>query len=254
LLIDWFTIIAQIINFLVLVALLKYFLYGRILQAMDRREEEIASRLAEAEEREREARHELEDYQAKLQDLEDQRPGLMIQTREEAEASRKQLMKDARDEVEGTRTRWLEALDREKNSFLQELRRRAGEQILDIVRRVLADLADTGLEQQVIEGFSKRLTEMDQEKRETVIASLKTDRNVVITSAFELPDSARNENASVQESNLEDGLQLTFRTSPEVVTGIEVKLPGYKMAWSVDDYLESLEANLREALEEKASL
>ncbi len=36
-LIDWFTIIAQIINFLVLVALLKYFLYGRILQAMDRR-------------------------------------------------------------------------------------------------------------------------------------------------------------------------------------------------------------------------
>jgi F-type H+-transporting ATPase subunit b len=178
----------------------------------------------------------------------------MIQTREEAEASRKQLMKDARDEVEGTRTRWLEALDREKNSFLQELRRRAGEQILDIVRRVLADLADTGLEQQVIEGFSKRLTEMDQEKRETVIASLKTDRNVVITSAFELPDSARNEIASVLESNLEDGLQLTFRTSPEVVTGIEVKLPGYKMAWSVDDYLESLEANLREALEEKASL
>jgi F-type H+-transporting ATPase subunit b len=47
-LIDWFTVVAQIINFLILVALLKHFLYGRIIKAMDQREERINSRLEEA--------------------------------------------------------------------------------------------------------------------------------------------------------------------------------------------------------------
>ena len=39
--IDWFTFVAQIINFLILVALLKYFLYGRLVAAMDQRQQDI---------------------------------------------------------------------------------------------------------------------------------------------------------------------------------------------------------------------
>ena len=46
-LIDWFTVVAQIVNFLVLVALMKHFLYGRLLRAIDEREAGIAARLAE---------------------------------------------------------------------------------------------------------------------------------------------------------------------------------------------------------------
>ena len=47
-LIDWFTVTFQIINFLILIALLKRFLYGPILRAMDERETTIAARLFEA--------------------------------------------------------------------------------------------------------------------------------------------------------------------------------------------------------------
>ena len=50
-LIDWFTVVAQIVNFLVLVALLKHFLYGRLVEAIDAREKRIAARLAEADEK-----------------------------------------------------------------------------------------------------------------------------------------------------------------------------------------------------------
>ena len=57
--IDWFTVAAQIVNFLILVALLKYFLYGRIVDAMDRREQSIAQRWNLAEQREAELQQEL---------------------------------------------------------------------------------------------------------------------------------------------------------------------------------------------------
>ena len=56
--IDWVTVVAQMINFLVLVYLLKRFLYGPIVKAMERREHAIAEQqqqvqeqLAEAERR-----------------------------------------------------------------------------------------------------------------------------------------------------------------------------------------------------------
>ena len=42
-LIDWFTVIAQMLNFLILVWLLKRFLYQPILDAIDAREKGIAS-------------------------------------------------------------------------------------------------------------------------------------------------------------------------------------------------------------------
>jgi F-type H+-transporting ATPase subunit b len=47
-LIDWFTVGAQVLNFLILVWLLKRFLYKPILHAIDAREQRIAKELADA--------------------------------------------------------------------------------------------------------------------------------------------------------------------------------------------------------------
>ena len=47
-LIDWFTVGAQALNFLILVWLLKHFLYKPILNAIDAREKRIAAELADA--------------------------------------------------------------------------------------------------------------------------------------------------------------------------------------------------------------
>jgi F-type H+-transporting ATPase subunit b len=40
-----------------------------------------------------------------------------------------------------------------------------------------------------------------------------------------------------------------METSPDLVFGIELHLPGCKIAWSLADYLESFEQKLAEALE-----
>jgi F-type H+-transporting ATPase subunit b len=47
-LIDWFTVVAQVLNFLILVWLLKRFLYRPILNAIDVREKRIAAEVADA--------------------------------------------------------------------------------------------------------------------------------------------------------------------------------------------------------------
>jgi F-type H+-transporting ATPase subunit b len=55
-LIDWFTVGAQAINFIILVWLLKRFLYKPILDAVDAREKRVATELADADAKKAEAK------------------------------------------------------------------------------------------------------------------------------------------------------------------------------------------------------
>lgn len=250
-LIDWFTVIAQIINFLILVGLLKYFLYGPIIRAMDQREEKIASRLDQAEEREQEADKELRVYQTKIEELEEQRTELLDQAREEADSERKKLLSQAREEVEATKSRWYSAIEREKVAFLQDLRQRAGRQIFAIARRALGDLANADLEQQMVEAFCRRLVDLDPERREELVEALKTGEEVVVTSAFALPEAARGDIAGQLHRYVKDDLVIRYQLAPEVISGLEVKVTGHKIAWSLDDYLEALEGEIKGAMEER---
>ena len=62
-LIDWFTVSAQVVNFLILVWLMKRFLYKPILHAIDAREQRIAKKIADADAKRAEAEKEREQWQ-----------------------------------------------------------------------------------------------------------------------------------------------------------------------------------------------
>jgi len=152
----------------VLVLLLRHFLYRRVVRAMDERETRIDSRLKEAQERKKEAEQEAESYRKKNQELLDRDEELLAKAREEADIWRKKLEENARIEVEENKARWYEAVERQKEAFLIDLRRRAGEQTYIIVRRVLKDLANDDLERQIINTFIKLLANLEDDEKEAL--------------------------------------------------------------------------------------
>lgn len=248
-LVDWFTVIAQIINFLVLVYLLKRFLYKPIIKAMDEREERISGRLKEAERREDEARHELERYQEKTEEIDDRRDVLLNKMREDVEAQRKALIGEARDQVEGVRANWHEALEREKDAFLQDLQERTGRHTYAIARQALKDLADADVERQIIRVFVERLRSLDEEEQRALRESVGQSRQGVrVISAFEIPQDTSQEIAHVLEAYASEPVDLHFETSTDVICGIELNANGHKIGWSLRDYLEGLETTLAEVL------
>src|SRR5689334_7374676 len=105
-LIDWFTVAAQIINFLLLVWLLKRFLYGRILRAIEARERGIAERLAEADAKDKAAAEQLALYQVNLQKFEQQRQELLAQAKLEAGKQQTEMMAQAREHVRAVEAGW----------------------------------------------------------------------------------------------------------------------------------------------------
>lgn len=251
-LIDWFTVVAQIVNFLVLVLVLWRFLYRPIIRAMSEREAIFASRLEEAERMKQEAVREAETYRHKNQELDDTREDVLAQARREAEAWREELMDKARTEINGTRARWYAAMRQEQDALLRDIRQRVGRQVHAIVRRTLADLASANLEWHLIEVFVQRLGQLDAEQRRAMAGSLRESaQEIVVRSSFEIPVEARQGITDAVREHIAEGIPLRFEMTPELICGIELRAGSHKIAWTVDDYLGSLEELVFEALEEK---
>jgi F-type H+-transporting ATPase subunit b len=249
-LIDWFTVTAQVINFLVLVYLLKRFLYGPIIKAMDEREKKIALRLQEAQQKKADAEQEVALYQGKNRDLENRREALLSEIKEEVGARRKELMNETRNHVDAVRDKWYEVIEREKEAFLQDLRQRAGRQTCAIARQALKDLANIDLERHVILVFIERLRNLDKAELEAIKESFqKSGGRVDLRSAFEIPRELAGKVVEVLQDQVSDPVDLRLEISSDVICGIELKVLGRKIAWSLGDYLETLEEGLAGALE-----
>jgi F-type H+-transporting ATPase subunit b len=252
-LINWFTVIAQIVNFLILVFLLKYFLYGRVIRAMDQREQKIQQRLQEAEEKKQEAEHEAEAYGKKNRDFDRKREEMLAQAKNEAEARRKELTEEARLAVNNLRSVWSETIQRDKKSFVQDLRKMAGNQVYTIARKAFRDLADADVEERVINAFLAHLKGMGKKTREALATSIKESGNeVFVRSSFEIPARMREKITGSLHRQIADGIEIRYEVASEVIMGVELKIRGHKIAWSLQDYLDTLEEHALQALEAEA--
>src|SRR5476649_545945 len=95
-LIDWFTVGAQLLNFVVLVALMKHFLYKPVLDAIDAREKRIAAELADADAKKAEAQKDRDDFQHRNDAFDHDRAALLKKATDDANGERERLLDAAR--------------------------------------------------------------------------------------------------------------------------------------------------------------
>ena len=247
--IDPITVIAQIINFLILLFLLKRFLYGPIVKAMEERRALVAAQMHEAQEREEEAQQEARKHRDARRELAVQHDELMQQAHAEADDRRRQLIDQAREEVEGIERRWHENLRDERDAFIRRLREQMGREVCAVSRQALADLANRDLQAQIVTVFIARLGGLDEPRREELRAAL-TDagRGPTITSAFELTAPQEKELATAAHGVLGGDHDVRFVRAEELLCGVELSVGGRKIAWSLDSYLDALEEAVIEAL------
>ena len=241
-LIDWFTVVAQIINFLILVFLLKHFFYDRIIQAMEARENGIQKRLRDAEQRERDAEQEAETYRNKQAEIEDKRSEKLEQAKEAAEEQRKKLTQKARREVDNLQKKWKDGIQKEKDAFVRDFRRMAAREVFAIAREALGDLADLEVEERVSGVFLQRMKEMKQNDLKEIAQSLQEEnRPALIRSGFEISAQMRRKITRAVHRHIADGVDVEYETAPELLMGIELKTRGRKLDWNLEAYLADLE-------------
>ncbi|MCM1984941.1 F0F1 ATP synthase subunit B family protein [Lyngbya confervoides] len=254
-LIDPITTFAQIVNFVVLVALLKRFLYAPILQAMQKREQAIHGQLQAAAQDQAIAQAEASRYRQLQQEFADQQASLEHHAQLEAEAYRQSLLREARQEVEVRKGRWVSALQREQRSVLKSLRQQLGLQVMHTVRQILQDLAQAHLEAQMVNVFTERLRQLPSEERDRLQRVLDQPHPPVVYSTFAIAPDQQAQIAEALFSQVpalqEVQTSLQFKQQSQCLCGLELVLPGYKLAWTVDAYLDHLEETIAQLLDQQ---
>ena len=251
-LIDWFTVSAQVVNFLILVWLLKRFLYRPILNAIDAREKRIATELADADAKKAEAIKERDEFQHKNEEFARQRAALLSQATDEAKVERQRLFDEARQAADALSAKRQETLRNDAHNLNHAISRRTQQEVFAIARKALTDLATTSLEERIGEVFTRRLREMDSTAKAGLVAALKTAPGpALVRSAFDLPAEQRAAIQNALNETFSAEIRARFETAPDLISGIELTTNGQKVAWSIADYLASLEMRVDELLKEK---
>jgi F-type H+-transporting ATPase subunit b len=241
-LIDWFTVGAQTLNFLILVWLLKHFLYKPILNAIDAREKGIAAQLADATAKKAEAQKEHEEFQSKNKAWDEQRSALLGKATDDAKAEKDHLIDEAHKQADSLRAAQAAALQNDQKRLSTQIIRLTKEEVFDITRKALADLATVSLEERMGEVFTRRLREMDPKSKVALGASLKTQPDpAIVRSTFALPANQKVAIQNALNETFSAEVRLRFETAPDGVCGIELSANGQKVAWTIADYLATLD-------------
>jgi F-type H+-transporting ATPase subunit b len=252
-LINWFTVFAQAINFLILVWLLKRFLYKPILHAIDEREKGIATQLADAEAKTAEAKTDRDDFQHKNQVFDQERAALLKKATDDAGVERQRLLVEARQDADAWRAKRQAALAIELRHLNGEIVRWTQKEVFAIARKTLADLAGASLEERMCDVFVGRVRALTGAARDQMATACSTANHTVsVHSAYDLPPAQRTAIESAVKETFAPNAHVQFETAPEVVSGIELSTNGHKIAWSIADYLATLEKSAGDLMQKDA--
>lgn len=248
-LIDWFTVGAQLLNFIILVYLMKRFLYQPVLDAIAAREAKIATELADAAATKAKAHEQQSEFEEKNQTFDEQRAALLSEATAAANTERERLLAEARKAAEAASAARAKTLQADTQALHAEIVRQTQQQVFEIARRVLADLADVSLEQRACAVFIQRLQAVDGATLAALSTALKAtsaEAPALLRSAFALPAEQLAAIQAALDETFGQTIALKVETAPDVVSGIELSAHGQKLAWSIADYLAALSTKLNE--------
>ncbi|WP_432741379.1 hypothetical protein ABXJ76_14185 [Methylobacter sp. G7] len=246
--IDWFTVGAQMINFLILIWLLKKFLYRPIIKVMASREQGLVDRLQLVETQMSEAEQLKKHYETSLQQLASDKDNILAEARLQAETDRNQRLQSLNDELQQEKKRFDQEMHRQQQELGTVINRVVAEKALQLGGKILSSLADQSLEQQIVEHFLQNLAKLPDAEQSVLQQALSQDDAVIIISRFPLNEAQRSKIRS-RVDQLAPVREMVFEQDSRLICGITLEAGGRSWEWNIDRYLAELEVELLKPLE-----
>ncbi len=240
--IDWFTTGAQIINFLILVWLLKRLLFRPIINAMDRREHVFTERLQQADTQMDEAQALKKTYQKQLQQLQIEKDEILSQATLQAENKKAELLLQLKEEIKQKKSQFDAEMHKEQQDLGPLISRTIAEKSLQLSQQILSELAGQSLEQLIIAQFLQRLTDLP-EHEQLSIRQAAADNPTTFITCFQLETATRQQILNWFD-NLVPEATLLFEQRDYLVCGIALEIRGQCWEWNFDRYLSELGTEL----------
>ncbi|RAI59990.1 F0F1 ATP synthase subunit B family protein [Roseicella frigidaeris] len=219
--IDWWTLGLQAINVLVLVWLLRHFLFQPIKAVIEARRAAAAGLLQEAETARAAAQAELASVEARRRDFQREGDAILTAAHAQAAAERKAMLDQARGEAGRILAEAHAVLDRDRAAQRKTLEAEAGELAVAMARRLLDLLPPRQVTLALLDGLA---TEIDQ-LQEAARRDLATADAIVIATATPLAPEIQAQWRDHVAQRLGAGPRLEFRHEPALIAGVELRGP-----------------------------
>jgi F-type H+-transporting ATPase subunit b len=126
------------IVFVILLVVLRKFAWGPIMQALERREHNIAEHITQAERNHEQARQLLADYELRLAGAANEVRDLLDEARRDAEATKQSILVEARQGAEAEKARALRDIETATDAALETLAERSSKLAVDLAGKIVS--------------------------------------------------------------------------------------------------------------------
>ena len=245
--IDWFEIIAMIINFFLMLFILQKLLYKPVINAMATRQERIQKAQIEASEKMDRAKVLINEYDKKIVNIDKEKREILDDARREALEKKDSLLIEYQEEADNKRRAYLKEIEDEKELFLSNLRNNLGKNAVKIASRILDTISSKDLEDEVFHTFIGNLQNLKKNIPDKDI--LKEENYLDLYSSRSLSDNEKKNIQDVLNSQMEDLKEISYKVDENLVLGYELNLETYTIHTNIRNYLEEIEKDIIKNLE-----
>ena len=234
---SWTSFILELINFLVLVWILKYFFYNPIQQVLSKRQQAVQDILDKAQNKYNTAFELEQQYENRLQIWEvekEEKRKIMEQSLQEWKTKKQNQFKE-------TLVKEKEKIQaQQKQVFSSIINQNAKEALLNASKfsaKFLSSFADAELEKKCIEQTLDELETLTTEKISMLQSAIRDQDSIIVKSAYPIADEQKNHLIEHLQHLFVNKTTLIFEQDPNLLAGLEIKIGSF-----------SLKANLRDEL------
>lgn len=245
---DWTLIVAQVANFLILVWLLRRFLYNPVKRVIAERERRIDETRRRAAEQMEAARAQEAAYREKAAEIEAEKERILSEAAAAAEAEKTRRLEAAAAEAEKVRFEMLRALQEERRELEQRLREDLVSQTCATAGKVIHDLTGLELANALIAKAQQALEEAPGPNGSPKAGGGPLEVRTSFPPTEE--QMARLERMARRWAGDGGALEVVFSEDPSLLLGIEFVGDGESVSWSARDRLAEIEGRALAALGE----
>lgn len=249
--IKWFEIIAQVINFFILLFLLYKLFYKPVIKSMEDRQQRIRDIQNEADGKMKEADTLIETYKQKLAEWEENKEIQMAEAVKEAQEKKDALIQIYREEAEQKRKAFFNEVTEEEDRFLHEVREALGKSAVTIASEILITISKEALSKKIFESFMEKIQSLDQEILQEEIGS--AEDRIILLSAKPLIKSQKDQLEKVLSEKLNTFGEITYEVDETLIQGFELNLRSLTVHTNIKHYLGEAEQNIQKILEKKTN-
>ncbi|MFA5939891.1 MAG: F0F1 ATP synthase subunit delta [Sinimarinibacterium sp.] len=235
--IDATTFALEIINFLVLLWVLRRFFFKPVREAIARRQSAVAATIAQAQTQADAARDLQAQYENRMKDWDRERESSRAQLAAELVAERDKQLAALRTALDAERAKQQAVQERRQLEQCRTLEARAAEQGLQLAARVLERLSGPELDARIAEVVIDDLAALDPEQKARLVDAAQSDATLDICSAHPLPDARYAQLRDALGTHLGTKTHAIRRVDPDLLGGLRIALGPWVLQASLADEL-----------------